>query len=69
MAFRNRIAHLEKLHQDLDRQISQLEKSNPYNNEKIRDLKKHKLALKDEIRRLNRQAFEHDTQYVNLDDE
>lgn len=67
MAFRNRMAHLEKIHHGLDRQISELEQASSYDSEKIRDLKKHRLVIKDEIRRLHSQAFYHETLTINQD--
>lgn len=68
--YKNRIAHLEELHRILDKDITTFEKENPYHNETaIKEKKKQKLHLKDEIARLQKLQWEHDHEHVQFDDE
>ena len=56
------------MHFALDKEIAHLEKTDP-NNESIQPKKKQKLALKDEMRQLERKIWEDDTETVRFDDD
>lgn len=60
---------LTETHRLLDIQISELEKSGNFDDQKMSELKKKKLQFKDEIVRLNRLQWEHDHETVDYDDE
>lgn len=47
--YENRIKHLEEAHRALDKQIETLEKTGNFTDQRLSDLKKQKLTLKDEI--------------------
>ena len=66
--YTSRIKHLEESHRVLDKQINQLLASGLFEDIKIQEMKKQKLQLKDEIRRLNRLQWEHDHETVHFDD-
>ena len=67
MPYRSRISFLEESHRALDKQTATLEKNNG-DAKIIADLKKKKLAIKDEISRLNKLQFEERSR-VDWDDE
>jgi hypothetical protein len=68
--YEGRIAHLKESHRVLDAKIDAHEREHPgTENQLMQDLKKQRLALKDEIRRLERLQWEHDHEYVDLDDD
>jgi len=70
MPYKSRIAHLEESHKVLDKQITDMQRNHPHVEEdKVAELKKKKLALKDEISKLRKLQFEEDTQRVNFDDD
>ena len=52
MSLASHIVELNKKHQQLDKQIKQLQRSPGYDTLKIAEFKKQKLRLKDEIERL-----------------
>lgn len=67
MVYRSRIKQLEEMHQALNKQIDDMEKNHPHVQvDKLVEMKKKKLALKDEIARLNRLQWEHDHERVDL---
>ena len=66
--YENRIKHLEESHRVLDKQINQLLSTGVFEDTKIQEMKKQKLQLKDEIRRLTRLQWEHDHETVHFDD-
>lgn len=66
--YASRIKHLEESHRVLDKQINQLLASGVFEDTKIQEMKKQKLQLKDEIRRLNRLQWDYDHETVHLDD-
>lgn len=66
--YETRIKHLEEMHRVLDSKIETLEKTGVYEDTKLHDMKKQKLQLKDELRRLNKLQWEHNHETVNLDD-
>lgn len=69
MTYKGRIAHLTEAHHALDKQIAQLERSGNFTDSSLSDLKKKKLALKDEISRLTKLQWEHDHERVDFDDD
>lgn len=66
--YETRIKHLEEMHRVLDSKIETLEKTGVYEDTKLHEMKKQKLQLKDELRRLTRLQWENDHETVNLDD-
>ena len=66
--YETRIKHLEESHRVLDKQINQLLSTGVFEDTKIQEMKKQKLQLKDEIRRLNRLQWDHDHETVHFDD-
>lgn len=55
----NRIKHLEQLHRDLDNKITDLDKNHPHVDEThLHDMKKQRLAIRDELSQLRRRQFE-----------
>ena len=66
--YKTRIKHLEETHRVLDKQINQLLSTGVFEDTKIQEMKKQKLQLKDEIRRLNRLQWDHDHETVHFDD-
>lgn len=58
------------MHQALNKQIDDMERNHPHVAiEKLTEMKKKKLSLKDEISRLTRLQWEHDHESVNMDDD
>ena len=55
MTWQNRIAHLEEAHHALDKQIHGLESTGVFEDERLHELKKQKLHLKDQIEQLKQQ--------------
>ena len=68
MNLRDRLAKVKQMHFALDKEIAHLEKTDP-NNKSIQPKKKQKLALKDEMRQLERKIWEDDTETVRFDDD
>jgi uncharacterized protein YdcH (DUF465 family) len=66
--YETRIKHLEEMHRVLDNKIETLEKTGVFEDNKLQEMKKQKLQLKDELRRLARLQWEHDHETVHLDD-
>ncbi len=68
--YENRISHLKETHRVLDQKISDHEKQHPHTESNlVTEWKKQKLALKDEIRRLERLQWEYDREHLDLDDD
>lgn len=67
--YTQRIAHLEEAHRMLDKHIIELQNSGNFDDNKLSDLKKKKLQLKDEISRLRRLDWEDKHERVEWDDE
>lgn len=63
-----RIKHLEKEHIRLDKEIETLERTGKFTDEQLHQLKKEKLAVRDELSRLRRQEYE-DRQSLDFDDD
>ena len=66
--YETRIKHLEEMHRILDSKIETLEKTGIYEDHALQNMKKQKLQLKDELRRLTRLQWEYDHETVHLDD-
>ena len=58
MNIKDRIAWLQEAHATLNHKIDDLEKHSIPNHNKITEMKKKRLAMKDEIAKLNKQMFE-----------
>lgn len=70
MSYRERIKHLEQLHKQLNEEIDKMERNHPHVQEqKLHDMKKQKLAYRDELSRLNRLQWEEDHERVNFDED
>ena len=70
MSYKGRIKQLEEMHQALNKQIDDMERNHPHVEvEKLANLKKQKLQIKDEISRLTRLQWEEDTQRTGYGDE
>jgi uncharacterized protein YdcH (DUF465 family) len=67
--YKNRILHLTESHRLLDNQINEIEKTGNFKDEILSEMKKKKLALKDEISRLTKLQWEHDHESVDFDDD
>ena len=52
--WRNRVAHLQKEHERLDKQIDSMIENGLYEDNAIHDLKKQRLLIRDEIAKLQR---------------
>lgn len=62
--FENRIQHLEEQHARLDKQIDGLESTGRFDDHQLMDLKKQRLALRDEIAELKRRQWQNDHEYL-----
>ena len=68
MTYENRIRHLEQLHHDIDAKIDFMENKHPHVEEiKLHEMKKQRLAYRDELSTLRRHQYE-ESQIVNFDD-
>lgn len=57
--FENRIKHLEQMHRELDKQITDLDVNHPHVDEThLHEMKKQRLAIRDELSALRRRQFE-----------
>jgi len=68
MSYKNRIASLTESHRLLDKQIIEAQKNPDFDKNKITEMKKQKLKLKDEISRLTKLQWEYDHEHVGFDD-
>lgn len=67
--YKEKIRHLEEMHRVLNKQIDDMERDHPHVEvNKLVEMKKRKLQLRDEISRLNRLQWEHDHERVDLGD-
>jgi hypothetical protein len=65
--YKAKIQHLEEMHRVLNKQIDDMERNHPHVEvDKLTEMKKQKLKIKDEISRLNRLQWEHDHERVDL---
>lgn len=70
MSYKAKIKHLEEMHQVLNKQIDDMERNHPHVEvDKLANLKKQKLQIKDEIGRLTRLQWEEDNERVGYGDE
>jgi uncharacterized protein YdcH (DUF465 family) len=67
--YENRIQQLEETHARLNKQIDGLESTGRFNDAQLVELKKQRLAVKDQISEMKRQQWEHDHEYVESGDE
>lgn len=68
--YEGRIKHLKESHRVLDDRITAHEREHPHAEETlVHDWKKQRLALKDEIRRLEKLQWEHEHESVDLGDD
>jgi hypothetical protein len=65
----DQIRYLEEKHQTLDRRIDGLEKTGAFDDLHLQDLKKQRLRLRDEITKLTNSQWQHDHEYIEVDDE
>lgn len=70
MSYKAKIKQLEEMHQVLNKQIDDMERNHPHAEvEKLTNLKKQKLQIKDEISRLTRLQWEEENERVGYGDE
>jgi len=68
MTYTLRIRHLEQAHENLKRQVAELQKKHPWNDTTIANLKKEKLRIKDQIAQLMLlERQEEDLDYVRAE--
>lgn len=67
MNHNDRYKYLEEQHRILDSKISSLSQANP-GDPKITEMKKQKLAMRDEMSRILKQQYQ-DREYVDMDDD
>lgn len=58
--YENRIRHLEKIHESLDKQIDGLEKTGRFDDIQLHNLKKQRLQIRDQLSDLRKKQHEHD---------
>lgn len=67
--YKEKIRHLEEMHRVLNRQIDDMEKNHPHvEKDKLMEMKKRKLSIRDEISRLNRLQWDYDHNTLHGDD-
>jgi len=67
--YKSKIKQLEESHRVLNKQIDDMERNHPHVEEaKLAEMKKKKLLIKDEIRRLNKLQWDHDHETVHGDE-
>jgi hypothetical protein len=65
--YKAKIKNLEEIHRNLNKQIDDMERNHPHVEvDRLAELKKKKLAVKDEISRLNKLQWDHDHERVDL---
>lgn len=70
MSYEARIKHLEQLHEEINREIDNMEKNHPHVEEtRVHDMKKKRLQYRDELSRLRRLQWEEDHERVEWDDD
>lgn len=68
--YKAKIQHLEEMHKILNKQIDDMERNHPHVEvEKLSEMKKRKLQLKDEISRLNKLQWEHEHEHLDYGDD
>ena len=67
--YKEKIRHLEEMHRVLNRQIDDMERNHPHvEKDKLMEMKKRKLSIRDEISRLNRLQWDYDHNTLHGDD-
>lgn len=67
--YKAKIKQLEESHRVLNKQIDDMERNHPHVEEtRLAEMKKKKLIIKDEIRRLNKLQWDHDHETVHGDE-
>ena len=67
--YKAKIKHLEEMHRSLNTRIDDMERNHPHVEvDKLAEMKKKRLAVKDEVARLNKLQWEHDHERVDLGD-
>jgi hypothetical protein len=67
--YKAKIKQLEESHRVLNKQIDDMERNHPHvEADKLAEMKKRKLLIKDEISRLNRLQWDHDHETVHGDE-
>ena len=70
MSYKAKIKHLEEMHRVLNKQIDDMERNHPHVEvEKLTNLKKQKLQIKDEIGRLTRLQWDEENERTGYGDE
>jgi hypothetical protein len=70
MSYKGRIKHLEEMHKVLNKQIDDMERNHPHVEvDKLANLKKQKLQMKDEISKLSKLQWEEDHERIGYGDE
>lgn len=68
--YKSKIKNLEEMHRILNKQIDDMERNHPHVEvDRLAELKKKKLAVKDEIGRLNRLQWDHEHNTMHGDDD
>jgi hypothetical protein len=68
--YKAKIIHLEEMHRVLNKQIDDMERDHPHVEvEKLTEMKKRKLQIKDEISRLNKLQWEHEHEHLDYGDD
>jgi len=67
--YETRLIHLIESHRVLDNHIANLQQSGNFDDDKLSELKKKKLQLKDEISRLRRLVWEDQQERVDFDED
>lgn len=68
--YKTKIQHLEEMHKVLNKQIDDMERDHPHVQvDKLTEMKKRKLQLKDEISRLNKLQWEHEHEHLDYGDD
>lgn len=68
--YREKIQQLQETHRTLNKQIDDMERNHPHVEvEKLAEMKKRRLQIKDEISRLTKLQWEEETQRTGYGDE
>ena len=67
--YQQQIEKLQRLHDDLDRRITALEKTGSHDDVLLTELRQQRLLLKDQLFRLRKHQWEHDYDRHGFDDE
>jgi hypothetical protein len=68
--YKAKIKHLEEMHKVLNKQIDDMEKNHPHVGvQKLAEMKKRKLVMRDEISRLIKLQWEHEHEHLDYGDD